>query len=157
MSYTPTEWKDHILSNNTYNLTKNEDGTYNISPAGTVVQQGTKMSAENFNKLESGVYENSKEIENLKEKAAVPMITVSEQFTLTADSWTDNSQTVNVSVNTENRNIIDPVPESLEEWCRCGVYASVESADGVTFVCSEVPETDLNFQITSMVVSTNAG
>ncbi|MBQ3565658.1 MAG: hypothetical protein IJA12_00625 [Oscillospiraceae bacterium] len=60
MAYTPTEWKDHILSDNRYNISQNTDGTYNISPAGNVIQQGTKMSAENFNKLENGVFENSK-------------------------------------------------------------------------------------------------
>lgn len=155
MAYTPTEWKDHILSDNRYNISQNTDGTYNISPAGNVIQQGTKMSAENFNKLENGVFENSKDIEALKEKTSVSLITVSKLLTISADTWENNSQTVAVSVNTENRNVIDPAPASLTEWCRCGVYASTESADGITFVCSECPETDLFFKITSMVVNEN--
>lgn len=63
MVYEPTVWKNHILSSNTYNISENSDGTVNISPAGEVVQQGTKMSAENFNRMEQGIYETSKSAE----------------------------------------------------------------------------------------------
>ena len=55
MSYTPTVWKDHILSENSYTITPNSDGTSSIKPASTVVQQGTPMSAENFNHMEQGI------------------------------------------------------------------------------------------------------
>ena len=55
MPYTPTIWKDHILSENSYTITPNSDGTSSIKPAGTVVQQGTPMSAENFNHMEQGI------------------------------------------------------------------------------------------------------
>lgn len=70
MAYEPTVWKDHILSSNTYNISENADGTVNISPAGEVVQQGTKMSAENFNRMEQGIYETSKSAEKNSEDIA---------------------------------------------------------------------------------------
>ena len=54
MSYVKTNWKDHVLSNNNYTLKNNTDGTYSINPAGEIVQQGTPMSADNFNHLEQG-------------------------------------------------------------------------------------------------------
>ena len=38
----------------------NTDGTYSINPAGEIVQQGTPMSADNFNHLEQGVYDADK-------------------------------------------------------------------------------------------------
>ncbi|MEI2987526.1 MAG: hypothetical protein V8T22_00450 [Oscillospiraceae bacterium] len=55
MGYIPTKWKDHILSDNRYRINQNSDGTVSITPAGKVVQQGTPMSAENFNHMEEGI------------------------------------------------------------------------------------------------------
>lgn len=55
MAYTPTEWKDHILSDDNYKITQNSDGTSSIKPSGSVVQQGTPMSADNFNHMEQGI------------------------------------------------------------------------------------------------------
>lgn len=55
MSYTPTKWEDHVLSDNSYTLKQNSDGTHNINAAGKVVQKGTPMSAENFNHMEDGI------------------------------------------------------------------------------------------------------
>ncbi|MEG1894653.1 MAG: hypothetical protein RR162_00335 [Oscillospiraceae bacterium] len=49
-------WKDHSISpEETYNIVKNADGTVTLTPHGTVIQQGTNMSAVNFNNLETGV------------------------------------------------------------------------------------------------------
>ena len=55
MGYIPTNWKDHIFSDNRYRINQNSDGTVSITPAGKVVQQGTPMSAENFNHMEEGI------------------------------------------------------------------------------------------------------
>lgn len=58
MAYVNTEWKDHVMSPaNTYNVTENSDGTVTATRAGTVVQQGTNMSASNFNHMEEGISE----------------------------------------------------------------------------------------------------
>lgn len=49
-------WKDHSINpNNTYKITENADGTITLAPAGTVIQQGTNMSATNFNNMEFGI------------------------------------------------------------------------------------------------------
>lgn len=51
-------WKDHAVTpSKTYNIVKNDDGTYNVTRAGKVVQQGTNMSAANFNRLEVGLHD----------------------------------------------------------------------------------------------------
>ncbi len=55
--YAPTSWKDHAVDPaNTYRIVENADGTITLIPAGKVVQQGTNMSAVNFNNMESGIF-----------------------------------------------------------------------------------------------------
>lgn len=57
MAYQILVWKDHATTpSNTYNVVENGDGTITLTPAGKVVQQGTNMSAVNFNNLETGVF-----------------------------------------------------------------------------------------------------
>ena len=70
MAYEPIVWKDHILSDNSYSITENSDGTFKISAAGEVVRQGTKMSAENFNHMERGISENSEDIAGINASIA---------------------------------------------------------------------------------------
>lgn len=57
MAYKRTNWKDHVVERpNTYKETTNSDGTVTHTDAsGEVVQQGTPMSATNFNNLEEGL------------------------------------------------------------------------------------------------------
>ena len=71
MAYTPTVWKDHILSDSNYNMSENADGTVRITPSGTVVQQGTKMSAANFNHMEKGISDAHEKLENVYNKTEV--------------------------------------------------------------------------------------
>lgn len=55
--YLVTFWKDHAVDPaNTYKVVENADGTITLIPAGKVVQQGTNMSAVNFNNMESGIF-----------------------------------------------------------------------------------------------------
>lgn len=54
--YSILEWKDHSINpNNTYTVKENSDGTITLTPAGKVLQQGTNMSATNFNNMEFGI------------------------------------------------------------------------------------------------------
>lgn len=62
MAYTPTDWKDHILSDTYYNITENGDGSCEITPHGEVITQGTPMNAENFNHMEQGIADAHTEI-----------------------------------------------------------------------------------------------
>lgn len=55
--YLITVWKDHaVVPANTYTVKENGDGTITLVPAGKVVQQGTNMSAVNFNNMETGIF-----------------------------------------------------------------------------------------------------
>ena len=59
MPYNPTDWKDHVVEYpNRYRETTDAQGfvTHTEEP-GEIVQQGTPMSATNFNKQESGIAE----------------------------------------------------------------------------------------------------
>lgn len=49
-------WVDHAVTpGNTYKVKENSDGSITLTPTGEVIQQGTNMSAVNFNNLETGV------------------------------------------------------------------------------------------------------
>ena len=72
MSYTPTKWVDHLKSSSAYNITPNDDGTYNITPAGEVIQQGTPISAENLNHMEQGIYDAVNENGIVKNSITIP-------------------------------------------------------------------------------------
>lgn len=57
MAYKILVWKDHAVTpGNTYTVKENDDGTITLTPAGKVVQQGTNMSAVNFNNMETGIF-----------------------------------------------------------------------------------------------------
>lgn len=57
MSYAILVWKDHAVTpGNTYKVVDNGDGTVTVTPAGEVIQQGTNMSAVNFNNMETGIF-----------------------------------------------------------------------------------------------------
>ncbi len=57
MPYPQTDWKDHVLQYPLrVRLVDNGDGTHNIVPEpGEIIQQGTPMSATNFNNMEQGI------------------------------------------------------------------------------------------------------
>ena len=49
-------WLDHAVTpDRTFNIRQNGDGTVTLTPAGEVIQQGTNMSAANFNNIEMGI------------------------------------------------------------------------------------------------------
>lgn len=57
MAYQILVWKDHAVApGNTYTVTENDDGTITLTPAGKIIQQGTNMSAVNFNNMETGIF-----------------------------------------------------------------------------------------------------
>ena len=57
MAYNRTFWLDHVTSPpNRYKMVSNTDGTITLTPAGTIIQQGTNMSAVNFNNMEEGIF-----------------------------------------------------------------------------------------------------
>ena len=54
--YDWTTWLDHVTSpSNVFTITDNGDNTYTITPAGTVMQQGTAQDQTHFNNMEAGI------------------------------------------------------------------------------------------------------
>lgn len=54
--YDPTNWLDHVTSpSNVFTIVDNGNGTYTITPAGTIMQQGTPQDQTHFNKMEWGI------------------------------------------------------------------------------------------------------
>lgn len=54
--YNILTWLDHAITpDKTYTLRDNGDGTVQLIPYGTVIQQGTNLSAANFNNMECGI------------------------------------------------------------------------------------------------------
>ena len=79
-------------------------------------------------------------------------ITVSPVLTLTADGWVDNSQTVEIALNTTNRIVVDETFGEQPTWRECGVYPSSVTETGVTFTCTTTPTSDLTFKVTSFII-----
>lgn len=56
--YHKTDWRDHVTDKpGLYIITDNKDGTWTITPAGKVMQQGTPQDQEHFNNIENGVWD----------------------------------------------------------------------------------------------------
>jgi len=56
--YNILTWLDHAITpERTYTMHDNGDGTVTLTPYGTVIQQGTNMSAANFNNIEEGAFD----------------------------------------------------------------------------------------------------
>lgn len=54
--YQRTYWQDHVTDpSGVFNLTRNDDGTYTITRAGDVMQQGTPQDQSHFNNIEIGI------------------------------------------------------------------------------------------------------
>ena len=54
--YSNLQWLDHAVTpDRTFKMQTNSDGTVTLTPAGKVIQQGTNMSAANFNNMEMGL------------------------------------------------------------------------------------------------------
>lgn len=54
--YDWTTWLDHVTSpSNTFIMVDNGDGTWSITPTGTVMQQGTPQDQVRFNNIEKGI------------------------------------------------------------------------------------------------------
>ena len=54
--YPWTNWLDHVTDPaNVFTITDNGNNTYTITPAGTVMQQGTAQDQAHFNNIEAGI------------------------------------------------------------------------------------------------------
>lgn len=54
--YNWQRWLDHVTRpSNVFKVVDNKDGTWTITPAGTVMQQGTPQDQTHFNNMEAGI------------------------------------------------------------------------------------------------------
>lgn len=85
------EWLDHVTNpGNTYVITGNDDGSVTLTRAGEIIQQGTNLSAENFNRLEAGVLDN-----DLAAHIILLLLrNVEDRVTANADTASEISETV---------------------------------------------------------------
>ena len=70
--------------------------------------------------------------------------------TLSANAWSSNSQTINVSnVTASSLVTVAPVPTSQNRtaYLESGVYCSAQGAGTLTFACEDVPSVNLNVNI----------
>lgn len=69
-------------------------------------------------------------------------------LTLDSDDWSDSSQTVTASgVTSNNTVIVSPAPSGISAYTSCGVYCSAQSANSLTFVCTETPDSDITVNV----------
>lgn len=139
MSYQKTDWQNHIVERpDTYNVTQNSDGTVTQKAAfGTVIQEGTPLSAENLNHMEEG-------IEDAHRIAEGKMVATPYVVELPVNGWNDLEQTVQLAgVTKDSILLITAVPESYNQYCGAGVYCSAQNAGTLTFAATALPEGDL--------------
>lgn len=68
--------------------------------------------------------------------------------TLLAASWSNKSQTVNVTgVTADNTVLVSADPASVEEYGACGVICTTQGAGTLTFTCKYTPTNDLDINI----------
>lgn len=76
-------------------------------------------------------------------------------ITLPISSWDVSTGMlhVNLVLDTNNRNVVDVDPSSLDEWVDCRVHAVSEDPSGITFACQRIPLHTLNATVISMSVA----
>ena len=79
-------------------------------------------------------------------------IKVSPTLTLTANGWVGNVQTVEITLDTNSRIVVDETFGEQPTWRDYGVYPSSVSETGITFTCTTIPTSDLTFKVTSFTV-----
>lgn len=69
-------------------------------------------------------------------------------YTLPAAMWANNQQDASLTDMTSTCNVwVAPAHGSEEEYINCGVYASAQGADTLTFTCATTPLTAIDVSI----------
>ena len=82
-------------------------------------------------------------------------ITVSSTLTLTVAGWDSGTKTqkVSITLNTNNVNSIIYDLSSLDMVIASGVIPSLEETTGITFKCTTIPTSDINFKVKVTVIT----
>lgn len=88
---------------------------------------------------------------------ATPHTTTS--ITLTVAGWSNKTQTVTITGYDDSKlNTVVPDLASAVIWANCGINASAENSNGITFTCAIVPTVALTFKVISeTIISTSNG
>lgn len=102
---------------------------------------------------ESTTYSSTKIESRLGEKQN--KITVSSTLTLTVAGWDSGTKTqkVSITLNTNNVNSIIYDLSSLDMVIASGVIPSLEETTGITFKCTTIPTSDINFKVKVTVIT----
>lgn len=72
---------------------------------------------------------------------------------LLAASWSNKSQTVNVTgVTANNTIIVSAAPASIDEYGACGVVCTTQDAGTLTFTCKNTPTNNLSVNVVILEV-----
>ena len=111
-----------------------------IGGGGSGVTVDTAMSASSTNAVQNGVIKAY--VDDSVSARQAQHIALA--LTLDAEDWSNSSQTVTASGVTSNSTVIvSPAPSGISAYTSCGVYCSAQSANSLTFVCAETPDSDI--------------
>lgn len=164
MTYVKTVWQDHITEYlNRYSEEINGDGSKTMTPVpGELIQQGTPMSADNFNNLETGVEAahtdigvNASNISLLSSRMALQERLLTATIPTTGWSGTaPYSVAVTVPGLTDSRPDINPIYSATlvtarlenEAWNKISYIICTENTMTVTCL-DEIPTTAINVEL----------
>lgn len=115
--YNWTKWQDHVTDPaNRFNVVDNGDGTWTITPAGTVMQQGTPQDQVRFNNIENGIVDAHMAIQLLLNYARQNMLEIEVGTIVLTNTqafpFNNSQQTISLAKSKENSNYI-VIPEIM--------------------------------------------
>lgn len=126
-----------------------EDGTVFAEADGTGSIKGWDALKQSVADNSTAIEQNSTAIEQnstaiVKKQAALVTATAS----LTAEGWSENTQTVNVAgVTATNVVWVSPAPEHQDVYGSAGIKATAQAEGTLTFMCATVPTEPLNVNV----------
>lgn len=115
--YNWTKWQDHVTDPaNRFNVVDNGDGTWTITPAGTVMQQGTPQDQVRFNNIENGIVDAHMAIQLLLNYARQNMLEIEVGTIVLTNTqafpFNNSQQTISLTKSKENSDYI-VIPEIM--------------------------------------------
>jgi hypothetical protein len=115
--YNWTKWQDHVTDPaNLFNVVDNGDGTWTITPAGTVMQQGTPQDQVRFNNIENGIVDAHVAIQLLLNYARQNLLEIEVGTIVLTNTqafpFNDSQQTISLAKSKENSDYI-VIPEIM--------------------------------------------
>ena len=80
------------------------------------------------------------------------------QVTLSASSWSENTQTVTVNgLRTTDIVVSSPVPSQVGTYQYCGIVQTANATNSITFTCDTVPSTDITVNVAMIATIPSGG